>query len=489
MPTEAELLEERQRKLGEIRRSGVNPYPYTFDVTAHAADLHQRYGPLEKEQVTKDKVRVAGRIMALRRMGKITFASVQDSTARVQLYLKEEDLGAERYDFLKLLDIGDWVGAGGEIFKTKTGEVTVWVRSLELFAKSVRPLPDKWHGLADVEQRYRQRYLDLIINPEARRRLELRTRIVAAVRDFFVQRKFLEVETPILQPIYGGANARPFVTHHHDLDMKMFLRISLELYHKRLIVGGFDRVFEIGKVFRNESIDREHNPEFTLLEAYQAYADYNGIMELFESLYEYVAKKVLGTTAIKYQGVDIELKKPWRRVTMAAAIKEHAGIDVDALEDKELRSLIVKHGLEVKGDSRGLIIAELFDKLVSPKLIQPTMVIDHPLETTPLCKPHRKDPSLVERFEPFINGWEVGNCYSELNDPILQRALLEEQARNLKGGDVEANPMDEDFVRAIEHGMPPTGGLGLGIDRMVMLLTDAPSIRDVILFPTLRQKE
>ncbi|MBI4451145.1 lysine--tRNA ligase [Candidatus Woesearchaeota archaeon] len=489
MPTEQELIDERLRKTAALREQGINPYPYRFVRSANAAHLQQHYAGLAAEQHTADKVAVAGRITGLRRMGKITFCHITDQDAKVQLYFKEETLGSA-YAQLKLYDLGDWIGASGTIFKTKTGEITVEVTQSTMLAKAMRPLPEKWHGLQDQEARYRRRYLDLTINPDVRKTFIARSAIIAALRAFFHKRGFMEVETPILQPIYGGAAARPFTTHLHDLDLKMFMRISPELYHKRLIVGGFEKVFEIGKVFRNESIDRSHNPEFTLMECYQAYADYNDMMELTEDVYEHVAKTILGTTKFDYQGTAIDVKKPWKRTTMEAALKEVCGLDVGKMSVDELKDAIHSHHLEMPAEqTRGLLIAELFDKLASPHLIQPTFVIDHPAETTPLCKEHRTKPGMVERFEPFINGWEIGNAYSELNDPVKQRALLEEQADKLRSGQEEANPMDEDFIHALETGMPPTGGLGLGIDRMVMLFTNAPSIRDVLLFPTMKPEE
>lgn len=486
MPTEEELIRERVKKLQEIRNLGINPYPYRYGQTAHAAQLKEKYQQLAAGENTKDHVFIAGRIMTFRRMGKASFCNVQDQTGQIQTFLKQDELG-EKYDHLKLLDIGDWIGVSGHICKTKAGEVTVMAESYELLCKSIRPLPDKWHGLQDQELRYRMRYLDLAISPEVRKVFEQRSAIIQSMRELFLKKGFIEVETPVLQPVYGGANARPFTTHHHDLNMKMYMRVSPELYLKRLIVGGFERVFEIGHQFRNESIDRSHNPEFTSMECYQAYADYNDMMELTEDIYLTTAMAVLGTTKINYQGTEINLAKPWKRLTMQDAIKDAAGFDVEKMNDNELRELVTTYNLEIKGDlTRGAIIAELCDKLATPKLIQPTFLIHHPIETTPLCKPLRGNPALVERFEPFIFGMEIGNAYSELNDPILQRKLLEEQAKQLKAGVEEANPMDEDFIRAIEQGMPPTGGLGLGIDRMIMLLTNSASIRDVIFFPTMR---
>ena len=487
MPTEKELIDERIRKLNEFRKLGINPYPYSFDRTHHAAEILTKY-KLKPEEKTEDTVSIAGRIVGFRKMGKVTFMHVLDQSGKIQAFFRGEHI--KDYEQLKLYDVGDWIGVTGLVFATKTGETTIEVHKFQMLSKSIRPLPDKWHGLKDVELRYRQRYVDLVMNDEVRKVSMMRIQILNALRDFFRSRGFLEVETPVLQPIYGGAAAKPFVTHHNDLDLQMYLRISLELYHKRLIVGGFEKVFEIGHVFRNESIDREHNPEFTLLECYQAYADYKDMMELTEDCYTYVANKVLGKTKFEYQGKEIDVKKPWKRLTLFQALKEIGGIDVEKLGDEDIKHEIMKNRLTIPTPwSRGAGIAELF-KVVEPKLVQPIFITDHPIETTPLCKPVREgNPHMVERFEPYINGWELGNAYSELNDPILQRKLLEEQAKQLREGAQEANPMDEDFVRAIEHGMPPTGGLGLGIDRMIMLFTNSPSIRDIILFPTMKPME
>ena len=429
--------------------------------------------------------------MTIRDMGKAAFATLQDYSGRLQFFISKNDVGDKQYDLFKKLDMGDIIGIEGFIFKTKTGEVTVNVKNFEILCKSLRPLPEKWHGLADPELIYRQRYLDLITNKEKRDIFVIRNKIISTVREFLTQKGFIEFETPTLQPIYGGANAKPFKTHHQALDMSIYLRISPEMYLKRLIVGGYEKVFEICKNFRNEGIDHTHNPEFTMLELYQAYTDYNGMMELCENLYEHVAKKILGTTKIKYQNQTIDVKKPWKRLTMVDAIKKYTNIgDITHLSDDEIKDIMRNYNIEYKGDwSRGLAIMLIFEYLVEEKLIQPTFITDMPQETTPLCKPHRKTPGLIERFEPFLNGWEVGNAYSELNDPILQKKLLKEQAERLRAGFEEAHPMDEDFITAMEYGMPPTGGLGLGIDRMIMLFTNQASIRDVIAFPTLKTKK
>lgn len=483
---EPKVIQDRYKKLEEIRKLGIEPYPYRFNRTHHAGDIISKYSKLKPEEKTKDKVIVAGRIMSIREMGKISFGHIQDQSARIQFLIKKDD-DEKQYQLFRLLDIGDWVGIEGIVFKTRTGEITIETAKLTLLSKSLYPLPDKWHGIKDPEIKYRRRYLDLMMNPESRKVFVMRSRIIDAVREFLVSRGFIEVDTPALQPIYGGAAARPFKTHLNALDMDIYLRISDELYLKRLIVGGYDRVFEFAKDFRNEGIDRTHNPEFLQMECYQAYADYNDMMELTEDLFVYVAKKLFGKTKIEYQGKEIDFKKPWARVTMSDALKEYAKIDISKMSDKELMRIIEQKKIEMNVEkTKGNMVAVLFDKLVSERIVQPTFIIDHPKETTPLCKIHRKNNELVERFEPIIAGMELGNAYSELNDPILQRALLEEQAKKLRAGFDEAHPMDEDFIRAIEYGMPPTGGLGIGIDRMVMLFTNQQSIRDVILFPFMR---
>jgi lysyl-tRNA synthetase class 2 len=420
-------------------------------------------------------------------MGKATFAHVQDAAGKLQVYFRADDVGNDKYDLLKLFDLGDFIGVSGVVFKTKTGEVTVYAEKFELLSKSLRPLPEKYHGLQDKELRYRKRYLDLVMNPEVKDVFATRARIIKAIREFLDSRGFVEVQTPILQPIYGGGAARPFVTKINAWDMTVYLRIAYELHLKRLIVGGFEKIYDLGFCFRNEGSDKTHNPEFSMMEIQWAYADYNDAMRLFEELWEHVAKKIVGTTTINYQGKRIDLKAPWRRMTMAQALKELAGIDADKLDDRELEALLNGHGIEYEGDfSRGLAIMLLFEALCEDKLIQPTHIIDHPREACPLAKPHRGNPSLIERDEPYVNGWEVGNIYSELTDPVLQRTLLEEQAMLLRAGAEEAHPMDEDYVQALEHGLPPNAGIGVGIDRMIMLLTDSESIRDVMLFPTMR---
>ena len=484
---EHHLIAERIKKLNQLKEYGIDPYPHKFNQTHHSSELHEKYSHLKAEEHTTDNVSVAGRIIGFRKLGKLAFGHIRDNDGKIQVLFNEQE--TKYFDQIKSLDIGDYIGINGIIFKTKTGELTVKGIEYTVLAKSLRPLPEKFHGIQDIEIKYRQRYLDLIMDDNSKNIFVLRTKIIKALKEFLDNKNFMEVETPVLQPIYGGAAAKPFITHHNDLDMKLYLRISLELYLKRLIVGGYEKVYEIGKVFRNESIDTSHNPEFTLMECYWAYADYNDIMELVEDAYNYVALKVLGTTKITYQDKEIELKKPWKKMTMKEALLEYTSIDVDKLDNNEIKTLLEKHKIEYRDDmSKGLLVNQLF-KIVEEKLIQPVFIIDHPKETTPLCKLHRKDHELIERFEPYINGWEIGNAYSELNDPIRQRYLLEEQAKDLRRGLEESNPMDEDFCKAVEYGMPPMGGLGLGIDRMVMLLTNSTSIRDILFFPTMKNSE
>jgi lysyl-tRNA synthetase class 2 len=486
LENENHLIAERIKKLNELKERYV--LPYRFEKKHSNKELQEKYSALKPEEHTDDVAITAGRIVGLRRIGKVTFMHLMDNDAKIQVYFNEGEYA--NYSDLKLLDMGDFIGVKGKLFKTKTGELTINVIDMEFLSKAIRPLPEKFHGLQDTEIKYRQRYLDLIMDDTSKKRFVVRTKIIKAIREFLDSKDFLEVENPTIQPIYGGAAAKPFLTHYNDLDMKAYLRISLELYLKKLIVGGFEKVYEMGKVFRNESIDTSHNPEFTLMELYWAYADYNDIMNLVEDLYSNVALKVLGTTKITYQGREIDLKKPWKRMTMTDALLEYSGVDVTQLSVDEIKQMLDKHKIEYREDmTRGLLVNQLF-KLAEEKLIQPIFITDHPKETTPLCRLHRENPELIERFEPYINGWEIGNAYSELNDAIRQRYLLEEQAKELRAGiDDEANPMDEDFCRAIEHGFPPTGGLGLGIDRMIMLFTDSASIRDVIFFPTMKPHE
>ncbi len=485
MPTEEELIAERRRKRDDLLKLGINPYPYKYSPSHKSAELLEKYKSLAVEQRTDDSVKIAGRIVALRRMGKATFMHIMDQFGRIQAYFKFDDL--KTYDQLKLFDMGDFIGVEGTVFKTKTGEISVWAKNFEMLCKSLRPLPEKWHGLKDVEQRYRKRHLDLIMNPEVKETFIRRTKIIDCIRKTLNEKGFLEVDTPVIQPIYGGASAKPFRTHLNSLKMDVFLRISNELYLKRLLVGGFEKIYEFARDFRNEDIDRSHNPEFTQVEAYQTYGDFNDMKELVMDLYIASAKAIHGSTKFEYQGQIIDVKKPWQEYTMVEALKKFAGIDADKLAMDDMNKLCQQHAIEVaQNPTKGQLIQAMFEEFVEEKLVQPTLITHHPIESTPLCKPCR-EPHLkehfIERFEPFIAGMEIANAYSELNDPVLQRKLLEDQASQLRAGSEEAHPMDEDFVQAIEVGMPPAGGIGIGIDRMIMILTNNPSIRDVLFFP------
>ncbi len=482
--------EQRLRKLTALRAAGIEPYPARFSCTHSVAEALQAFASSEGG-VEPPTVRTAGRIMSIRVMGKASFAHIMDGSGRIQIYLRRDVVEEQAYKFFrKSFDLGDFIGVEGPLFRTRTGEVTIKVSSFGMLAKALRPLPEKWHGLTDVETRYRQRYLDLLVNEKVRRTFVTRTRMVSAMRRFLDERGFLEVETPVLQPIYGGAAARPFVTHHHALDTDLYLRISDELYLKRLVIGGLERVYELGRDFRNEGISTKHNPEFTQLEVYQAYADYNDIMRLVEELWCTVAREVLGTPKLTYQGHSVDLTPPWTRVTMRDAILEATGVDIEI--HTELASLQRRaKELDLELDAKptwGKQVDELLKEYVEPKLIQPTFVLDYPLDVSPLAKKKPDAARLVERFEFFIGGLECGNAFSELNDPLDQRERFEGQRQQLRDGDEDAHPMDEDWIRALEYGMPPTGGLGFGIDRMVMLFTDNSSIREVILFPALRPK-
>ncbi|MEK6880398.1 MAG: lysine--tRNA ligase [Nanoarchaeota archaeon] len=481
MSREDEIIKERLKKLEELKKHKINPYPHNFEKKNSLNEC--------KKSKLKTKVATAGRIITIRDFGKISFAKIQDSNGEMQIVFQEKETPKEHHEFFKkYIDTGDFVGIQGQIIKTKTGEISILVKKLELLSKSILPLPDKWHGLQDKEERYRKRYLDLIMNPQVKKVFEKRSKIIDIIKEFLKKQNFLEVEIPALQTLYGGAEARPFKTHLNSLNINLYLSISPELYLKRLIVGGYEKVFTICKNFRNEGIDKWHNPEFTMLELYQAYADYNDMMKLFENLVEYTAKQINKTTKVNIQGQEIDFKTPWKRITMSDAIKQFAKVDVKKLSEKELKKIIDKEKIQVKGHSWGYYVAALFEHFCEAKIIQPTFIIDHPLETTPLCKMHRKDPEcrLIERFEPFCLGTELGNAYSELNDPIKQRELLEQQQQLLIKGKEEANPLDEDFLNALEHGMPPTGGLALGIDRLIILLTQQSSIKDVILFPFMK---
>ncbi len=481
-----QLIKERIKKLNELIKLKINPYPYKFDVKNFSTEILGKYKKLKKNQKSNNKVSLAGRIITLRSMGKIAFGHLQDYKGKIQFYLSQANLG-NNYKITKLLDLGDIIGINGNVFRTKAGEITILVKKFELLTKSLRPLPDKWHGLKDVEERYRKRYVDLIVNPEVKQIFIKKFKIINSIRETLNKHNYVEVDTPILQPIYGGAYAKPFKSYVNDLKREMFLRISDELYLKRLIIGGFDKVYEISKDFRNESIDSKHNPEFTMIEFYQAYADYDDMMKLTQEIIINANKIIGNKNNVEFFGHKINLKTPWKIIAFKDAIKKYSKIDVDKLNDKELFMLKDKYKLELKGSlTRGWVMQALFEKFVEDKLIQPVFIIEHPRETTPLCKGSRKYPNLIERFELFIGGFELSNGYSELNNPIIQRKLLEEQAKELRAGFEEANPMDEDFIKAIEQGMPPTGGVGIGIDRLIMVLTNSNSIKDVLLFPLMK---
>ena len=479
-----QLLRVRREKLAALQAAGHDPFVITkYDVTHRSAEIKDRYDELEGKQVS-----VAGRMMSKRIMGKASFCSVQDREGAIQVYVARDSLGDEAYADFKRLDRGDIIGVVGNVFKTKTGEISIHAERIELLSKSLQILPEKFHGLTNTDMRYRQRYVDLIVNPEVRDTFIKRSKIISAIRKYLATQDFMEVETPMLVANAGGASARPFETHFNALDEDLKLRISLELYLKRLIVGGLERVYEIGRVFRNEGLDTRHNPEFTLMELYQAYTDYHGMMDLTENLYRFVALEVLGTTTISYGGVEMDLGKPFRRITMLDAVKEYSGVDFREIHTlEEARTAADARGIHYEErHKKGDILNLFFEEYVEEHLVQPTFVMDHPVEISPLTKRKPDDPEYVERFEFFMNGWEMANAYSELNDPIDQRERFAAQEQLLAAGDEEANHTDEDFLNALEIGMPPTGGIGFGIDRMCMLLTDSAAIRDVLLFPTMK---
>lgn len=478
-----EMLLLKRRKLDELKNEGKDPFVNeTYDVTAHSKDIKEEFNEDEEREVS-----IAGRVMSKRRHGKICFLDVRDSVGTIQVFARKDVL-EDKYEDVKGLDIGDIIGVKGIVFKTEAGEITVRATDLTLLSKSLQILPEKFHGLKDPDLRYRQRYVDLIVNPEVKDVFIKRNKIIKKIREFLDNKGFLEVETPILGTVAGGANARPFYTHHNTLDINMQLRIANELFLKRLIVGGFDKVYEMGKMFRNEGMDPKHNPEFTNIELYQAYADYEEMMRITENLFEYVAKEVLGTDTINYQGTEICLKAPWKRITMIDAVKKYADVDFNEIDtDEDAREVAREKGLEIsEHDTWGKVLSEMFEEFCEEHLVEPTFVIGHPVEVSPLAKRNPEDKRLTQRFEAFINTWEFANAFSELNDPIDQRERFEAQVREKEAGDDEAHPMDSDFINAIEVGLPPTGGLGIGVDRMIVLLTDQPSIRDVLLFPTMK---
>ncbi len=495
-----DLRATRLEKVEQLKQLGVNPYAYQWQSTHHAAELQEKYADLASGEEVEIAVAIAGRIMARRVFGKLAFFTLQDETGTIQLYLDKARIQAnmgeadpQAFDHLKqLTDVGDIIGAKGTVKRTEKGELSVYVNEYVMLTKSLLPLPDKWHGLTDVAKRYRQRYVDLIVNPEVRQTFRRRALITAGIRRYLDQQGFIEIETPVLLSEAGGADARPFVTYHNTMDMELYLRIATELHLKRLIVGGFEKVFELGRIFRNEGVSTRHNPEFTSIEVYQAYADYHDMIALTEAIVTTVAQEVLGTLKITYQGEDIDLTPPWRRVTMHEIVQEKTGLDFTQFQTLDEAKVAAKaaglHDVEKCGSIEKLL-NEAFEQKVEDTLIQPTFVLDYPIEISPLAKPHRSKPGLVERFELFIVGRETANSFSELTDPVDQRSRLEAQADRKAAGDLEAQGVDEDFLTALEYGMPPTGGLGIGIDRLVMVLTDAPSIRDVIAFPLLKPEK
>jgi len=479
-----QILKVRREKLQELQDAGENPFEETvYNQEVHTTDIKENF-----EEMDGKTVSVAGRLMSKRVMGKASFFDLKDREGRIQLYVTRDDLGEDEYKKFKRLDIGDIIGLTGEVFKTHMGEVSIKVKTYKLLTKSLQPLPEKFHGMTNTDLRYRQRYIDLIMNEDVKDTFIKRSKIIAAIRKYLDEQGFIEVETPMLVSNAGGAAARPFETHFNALDEDFKLRISLELYLKRLIVGGLEKVYEIGRVFRNEGLDTRHNPEFTLMELYQAYTDYHGMMELTENLYRHLAMEVLGTTKISYNGIEMDLGKPFEKITMVDAVKKYAGVDFNEIKDTEEAKKVAKeHHVEYEDHyKKGDILNKFFEDYVEEHLIQPTFIMDHPIEISPLTKKKPGNPDYVERFEFFMNGWEMANAYSELNDPIDQRERFKAQEELLALGDAEANTTDEDFMKALEIGMPPTGGIGFGIDRMTMLLTDSAAIRDVLLFPTMK---
>jgi lysyl-tRNA synthetase class 2 len=477
----------RIEKMEALRAAGANPYPYRYQVTHTTGDLTVNEASLIEGGVA---VSIAGRVMALRGHGKTIFAHVEDAAGRIQIYVRRDEVGDDAFARFELIDLGDIVGVTGALFRTRTGELTVKVASCEVLSKSLRPLPEKWHGLTDKEIRYRQRYVDLLVNPEVREVFRRRSLLVETMRQFLRERGFLEVETPILQPLYGGAAARPFTTHHNALDMTLYLRIANELYLKRLLVGGFERVFEFAKDFRNEGIDRSHNPEFTMMECYAAYLDYNDYMDMVEEMMRAIARALTADGVVTYGDLTLDFNQPWQRLRFFEALESKTGMDFRGKDDETLRGMARKLGVVLeKGAPGSRIIDEVFGETVEAGLQQPTFIYDYPKELSPLAKDHRSEAGVVERFEAFVAGFEIGNAFSELNDPLEQRRRFEQQAENRERGDDEAHQLDEDFIRALEYGMPPAAGLGMGIDRLTMVFTDSHSIRDVIFFPHMRPED
>ena len=484
-----ELIESKKKNLEALRKAGIEPYPYSFTPEDFSSGLREKFdSKLNAGDHTNTKASVAGRVMIKRGFGKLHFISLQDHEGKIQVVASESDTETNSFSLINFIDSGDFIGVNGTVMKTKKGELSVLAKKITFLSKSVFPMPEKWHGLSDIETRYRKRYLDLAVNPDIKDVFVKRAKAISLMREFLAKEKFLEVEIPLIQPNYGGANARPFITKSHAWKSDFYLSISPELYLKRLIVGGFGRVYTICKNFRNEDVDKTHNPEFTTMECYASYWDYNDVMNFTEKMFEFTAKTLNGTTKVSYEGKEIDFKAPWPRITVYEALKKHANLDVKKLSDSDLKKLLKENGLDVEPFKRGLAIAELFGHLCEDKLIQPTFIIDHPKETTPLCKLKRGNPELIERFELFINGWEMANAYSELNDPALQEKFFAEQADQgrAKG---ENHPPDDDFVEALKYGMPPAGGLGIGVDRLVMLLTGQSTIKDVIFFPQMKPEK
>jgi lysyl-tRNA synthetase class 2 len=492
MPDYNEYVVERIKKLNKLEEAGINPYPYNYKAITHTKDIIDNFEKIAEDQ----EFNLAGRLMLMRRMGNATFANIIDEKGNIQVFFSKKILGAEVYNILKLIDIGDIIGVEGTVFKTQTGEITIRASKFELLSKSIRTLPDKYHGIQDADLKQRHRSLDMIMNEEVKQRFINRSKAIAAIREYLAGKEFIEVDTPILDTKYGGGEAKPFTTFVNALDCEVYMNVSPELYLKRLIVGGIERVYTFARAFRNEGIDRTHYPEFSLFECYMSYADYNDMMELMENMYEYVFNKVNGSTEITYEGVKIDFKAPWKREKMCDLVKQDTNIDVDNLTKEEIVKEILekglleeeqREGLNLETASKGELIVTLFEEYSEKKLIQPTFVIDFPKESSPLCKVHRENPDLIERFEPYAYGVELGNAYSELNDPLRQRILLQDQASKLRAGLETASPMDEEFAVAIDTAMPPTGGLGIGIDRMIMFLTETSTIREVIAFPLIKR--
>jgi lysyl-tRNA synthetase class 2 len=488
MARQEEIVKERLKKIEELKKKGINPYPYSFEKKKSAAELQTEHNSLKNGAKAKERTSIAGRLMTFRDMGKIAFGVLQDFSGSIQIMLQDGETPNELISFFKkYADIGDFIGIEGHVFRTKRGELSIITKKAEILSKSILPLPDKWHGLEDKEERYRKRYLDLIINPEVKKTFIKRSKIVSLIRKFLDEKGFTEVETPMLQPIYGGTNAKPFSTHLNALDMKVYLRVAPELYLKRLVVGGFEKVYEMNRNFRNEGIDFMHNPEFTMIEWYEAYADYNKMMDTAEELYKYIAKELTGSYVLEFKGRKIDLRGKWPRVCMTDAIKQKIKIDVLKMSAQELMEFAEENKVEFRGEpNKGILINAMFEKLVTDSLDGPIWIIDYPKEVSPLAKPHRSKEGFVERFECYVSGKEIGDGWSEIIDPLDQRQRFEKEQEAMRSGKEEAHPMDEDFIQALEQGMPVLGGIGIGIDRLVMFFTNSESIRDVILFPFMR---